>query len=141
MLIEKPFEKSGTPMSNALIIEEINKAILAHGAWKMRLREAIAKGNSELPIEDTKRDDCCAFGRWLRSADLDAELKASLTHKTIARLHKDFHQSAGKVLEEAVQDRLDSAISLLEGEFGECSQTLIIALTKWKRELATAKAA
>ena len=128
-------------MSNALVVEQINKALFAHGAWKMRLREAISKGNSELSVENAKRDDCCAFGKWLHSADLDADLKASLAHKTITRLHRDFHQSAGKVLGEAVQDHQDSAISLLKGEFGDCSQTLIIALTKWKRELSTAEAA
>ena len=124
-------------MSNARVVEEINKALFAHGAWKMRLREAISKGLSELPIEDAKRDDCCAFGKWLHSANLDADLRGSATHQAIISLHKAFHQSAGQVLEEAVQDHQDKAVSLLKGEFGECSQTLIVALTKWKRELSS----
>lgn len=124
-------------MSNARVVEEINKALLAHGAWKLRLREAISKGLSERPIEDAKRDDCCAFGKWLHSTKLDADLRGSTTHQTIMRLHKAFHQSAGEVLEEAVQDHPNKAVSLLKGDFGECSQTLIVALTKWKRELTT----
>ncbi len=128
-------------MSHADVIEEINKALFAHGAWKMRLRSAISKGDSELTSEQVKRDDCCEFGKWLRSSSIEPEIRASKPHQVISRLHKEFHASAGKVLEEAVRDHRDSAISLLKGEFGDCSQTLIIALTKWKRQLSGSKAA
>lgn len=128
-------------MSNTDIIEEINKALFAHGAWKMRLRGAIGKGSSELTPEEAKCDDCCAFGKWLHGTAIEPELRAGKPHQVIVRLHKQFHQSAGKVLEAAIEDNRDGAISLLKGEFGDCSQSLIIALTKWKRELSTGRKA
>ncbi len=128
-------------MSNAEVIEEINKALFAHGAWKMRLRAAISKGSSDLSLDEVKRDDCCAFGKWLHGSTVDPETRAGMPHQVATRLHREFHLSAGRVLEQAVHDHKDTAISLLKGEFGDHSQKLMIALTKWKRELARSKAA
>lgn len=128
-------------MSNANVIEEINKALFAHGAWKMRLRSAISKGSSELVPDTAKRDDCCAFGQWLHGSSVDPEVRASLPHQVATRLHKEFHLSAGQVLEQAIHDNRSGAISLLKGEFADRSRTLMIALTKWKRQLSRSRAA
>ena len=128
-------------MSNADVIEEINKALFAHGAWKMRLRDAISKGSSDMTVDTASRDDCCAFGKWLHGNEIDQHVRGSAAHQTATKLHKEFHLSAGKVLDEALHDHKDKAVSLLKGEFGDRSQTLMIALTKWKRDLDKAKAA
>lgn len=128
-------------MAQIDVIEEIDKALFAHGAWKMRLREAISKGSSDLTPEIARRDDCCAFGQWLHSAGVDPKLRASVSHQTATQLHKEFHVAAGKVLEEALRENRSGAISLLKGEFNDRSRTLMIALTGWKRELGKSKAA
>lgn len=128
-------------MPNEIMVNEINKAIFAHGAWKMRLRDAISKGSSDMTVDTAKRDDCCAFGKWLHGTEITSHVHGSAQHQTAIRLHKEFHLSAGKVLDEALKDHKDKAISLLKGEFGERSETLMIALTKWKHELSKSEAA
>lgn len=52
-------------MSKNEMLEEVQNAIRAHGAWKLRLKTAIATGSSSLKVDDVARDDCCDFGKWL----------------------------------------------------------------------------
>lgn len=50
-------------MSNQQILEEIQKATGAHGAWKLRLRTATLTGKSDFTPQKVKCDDQCEFGK------------------------------------------------------------------------------
>lgn len=128
-------------MSGTRMIEEINNAIYAHGAWKLQLRTAITKGSSNMAPATVRCDDQCAFGRWLYGSTLSAETRDAMPYKVVKRLHAEFHTCAGTVLEHALAKRTDTASSLLSGEFNDRSQVLLVALAKWKQELATQKVA
>ena len=119
------------------MITAINDAIGAHGAWKMRLRAAIARGNGDVTSATACKDDQCPFGKWLYSSALSPEMKAGVPYGVIRRLHAEFHQSAGSVL--AYVERKDGAAAnrVLEGEFADRSEKLVRALTKWKGEMTT----
>jgi hypothetical protein len=122
-------------MSNANTIDEILKAMNAHGAWKLRLRSAIVTGNSDVSPEVAKCDDKCDFGKWLLGSSGTAEVRGDAHYQRIRQLHADFHKSAGEVLQSALNNQTDRANALLAGSFSEQSHTLMVELTKWKREL------
>lgn len=117
------------------MIKEINDAIGAHGAWKLKLRTAISVGKSDVEPATVRCDDRCALGRWLYGSTLDDSTKSGKPYQVIRRLHAEFHHSAATVLESALAGRKDQATQALEGEFKERSEKLVRALTKWKGEL------
>ena len=116
-------------------IEQLNNAIGAHGAWKLKLRVAIASGQSDVPPEKACRDNRCPFGRWIHGDTIDAATQAGKPYQVVRRLHAEFHQSAANVLEHAIAARKNEAQQAFEGEFTELSDKLVRALAKWKGEL------
>ncbi|MEW7007416.1 CZB domain-containing protein [Lentilitoribacter sp. EG35] len=122
-------------MSNNTIRENIQKAIGAHGAWKMKLRTAITHGSSEITPDKVRCDDQCEFGKWLYSPSIDPQTRNGKPYQVVRRLHAEFHVCAADVLEHAVNQRAQQAGELIEGEFADRSKILTKALTKWKGEL------
>lgn len=122
-------------MSKNEMLKEVQNAIRAHGAWKLRLKTAIATGSSTLKIDDVARDDCCEFGKWLYSNKISPATKQGKPYQVIKRLHGEFHQCAGSVLKEVTAGKREAATSLLNGPFTDKSETLVMALGKWKGEI------
>lgn len=122
-------------MSNAEMVQEINSAIGAHGAWKLKLRVAITTGTSEVAPEKVCKDDRCPFGRWIYGPTLDSMTRAGKPYQVVRRLHAEFHQSAADVLRLALAARKADADAMFQGTFAERSDKLVRALTKWKGEL------
>lgn len=118
----------------------ISNAIGAHGAWKMRLRKAIATRASDLNPMEVRCDDRCEFGKWLYGADIDAATKAGMPYQVVQRLHAEFHQAAAEVIDAATHAQDDLAAALMEEDFTPKSDKLVRALTKWKREATEAMA-
>lgn len=116
-------------------VKEINDAIGAHGAWKLRLRTAISMGKSDVEPATVRCDDRCAFGRWINGPTIDGHTRSGKPYQVIHRLHAEFHQAAATVLESALAGRKEHATQILEGEFRERSEKLVRALTKWKGEI------
>lgn len=117
-------------------IQEIDKAISAHGMWKTRLKSVVATGQSEVPPALIKVDNQCEFGKWLYSPALSQEDKASDNYSTVRRLHSEFHKVAGRVVELAVGGNRSEAEALLSmnGEFSTVSAQLTQAMMAWKKE-------
>jgi len=122
-------------MSTSFYAEEITAGIGAHGAWKMKLKTAIATGSSELKPNVVRCDDQCALGKWLHSTKIDPQTKLGMPYKVNKRVHAEFHECAARVLELALAGNVQDANVLLEGEFKERSDKVVRALTKWKGEL------
>lgn len=122
-------------MSNVGMVEQINSAIGAHGAWKLKLRVAMSSGASEIDPEKACKDDRCPFGRWIHGDEIDAVTKQGKPYQVVRRLHAEFHQSAANVLRHAITARKPEAEALFTGEFTERSEKLVRALAKWKGEL------
>ena len=122
-------------MSNAAMVQEINSAIGAHGAWKLKLRVAISTGSSEVAPEKVCKDDRCPFGRWIYGPTIDSTTRAGKPYQVVRRLHAEFHQSAADVLRLALDSRKKEADAMFQGAFAERSDKLVRALAKWKGEL------
>lgn len=122
-------------MANVEMVEQINNAIGAHGAWKLKLRVAMSSGTSEIDPDRACRDDKCPFGRWIHGETIDPITKQGKPYQVVRRLHAEFHQSAANVLRHAISARKSEAEHLFAGEFAERSDKLVRALAKWKGEL------
>lgn len=121
--------------NNAEMIEQINNAIGAHGAWKLKLRLAMSSGTSEIDPDRACVDNKCPFGKWIYGDTIDATTRAGKPYQVVRRLHAEFHESAANTLRYAINDRKSKAEQLFEGEFAERSDKLVRALAKWKGEL------
>ena len=112
--------------------ESVTLAISAHGIWKTRLNSAIVSGKCDIDPKEARRDDACAFGKWLKSF-----ATTSIRRQRIAELHTRFHAVAARVLDVALTGKKREAMALLAvgGEYESISAQLIREMTEWKREL------
>lgn len=118
--------------------QQIDKAISAHGAWKIKLDKAIKTGKTEVPVEVISSDSQCAFGQWLYDKDLPAAVKSSKRYRSIMELHAHFHKSAGDIAKCACNGQKERATQLISigGEFYTSSSELVKSLDAWKVELS-----
>lgn len=112
----------------------INQAVGAHGMWKNRLKEAIASGSAEIPVDTIGADDQCVFGKWLYGPHLSVADKATEYYKAVLTLHSQFHKTAARVAELALAGKKQEADTLLTGEFAEASVSLTSAMMEWKSQ-------
>ena len=119
--------------------QQIEMALAAHAAWKERLRQAIDTRSSATPVDTVRRDDQCAFGKWLTGPTLSRDLKRTAGYEKCRRLHSRFHAAAGSVLAAALAGRKDEANRAMCGgsEFAEISTQLTSALVAWDESLKT----
>lgn len=113
---------------------EINKAIGAHGVWKVRLREAIESGTSDHSPETVGADSACEFGKWLYAIPV-AERPAEFWGQ-VQKVHARFHQEAGKILRLALEGKRDEALELttdMRGDFVTASIEMTDVLSRWKK--------
>ncbi len=122
--------KSGT--DSTAHIEQIIKAIGAHGKWKDRLIQAIETGTSDITLEKASADNQCEFGKWLYSLPNTDQRTEECRHA--AALHACFHREAGKVLRLALGGKKDQARKCLavNQSFGAASDKLTTHMLSWK---------
>ena len=119
---------------------QITKAIGAHGAWKRRLADAVARGSHTMDAAAVATSDGCAFGRWLR--DVHATDADRAAHENASRLHAQFHRDAAGVLVAISRGEIARARAALEpgGAFAEASRVLTKAMIEWRRQTPVAAA-
>ncbi|MDF8335162.1 CZB domain-containing protein [Novosphingobium cyanobacteriorum] len=110
---------------------QIQAAIHAHLAWKVRLRAAVLSGTSTMTPEMAKRDDICAMGTWLYSPSFDERAKQGHYFEDVIRAHALFHQAAGEVLHHARNGEKATAGQLMHEAFIPRSDRLVCLLEEW----------
>lgn len=115
---------AGTPQ------EQIQKAITAHGIWKVRLSQSVEAGSADMTVNVVRADNQCPLGQWLYGP-IDSALKASERYATVKELHARFHQAAGDVLALSLARKRTDALAAMEfgSTFKQSSAKLVIALT------------
>ena len=88
--------------------QHLDKAIVAHGQWKMRLKRAIDTGSSEFAPATVSRDDQCDLGKWLHTG-ATAQERSSPYYAQTVQAHQQFHKVAGGVLGNALAGRKGEA--------------------------------
>jgi hypothetical protein len=120
------------------MVEQIDKAVAAHGLWKTRLGQSIA-GTLSLNPGEIGVDNRCEFGKWLHS--LGGTSAASDPHyKEVFELHKAFHKAAAEVVTKVIAgDKIGAKASVgLQGEYTAVSSRLTTKLVEWKRKASKA---
>jgi len=118
-------------------VQEIEKAIGAHGMWKARLKAAIDTGKSEMPVETIRVDNQCEFGKWLYGATLSAQDKTSPHYSKVKELHAQFHKTAARVAALALSGKKAEAEKMIAsgGEYAEASAKLTGAMMEWDKSV------
>jgi len=116
--------------------DQITKAIGAHGAWKRRLAEALARGSHSEDVGTVAKSDVCAFGRWL-GAVAPSGTDAAF-HQRATTLHAQFHREAAGVLTLIGHRDLQAARVALGpgGSFAEASRVLTKTMIDWRNHTA-----
>ena len=116
-------------------IEELDKAIGAHGMWKARLKSAVDTGKTDAPVETIRQDNQCAFGKWLYGPAPTAADQASDHLKSVKALHAQFHRTAASVAELALRGKKAEAEKMMAfgGEYAAISGKLTQAMMEWKK--------
>lgn len=73
---------------------------------------AIDTGQSDVPVEQARRNDACAFGKWLSSGVNPADQRSPHYARAV-ELHTRFHQAAGRVLTFALEHHKNEAASAI----------------------------
>ena len=115
------------------IVEEINKAVAAHGMWKARLRQEIDAGKSDFTAAGVSVDNKCDFGKWLYALP-EADHQNPEWQK-VHDLHAKFHREAARVLGLALGGKkADAEAGLGQGsQFAKISLELTGAMIEWKK--------
>jgi methyl-accepting chemotaxis protein len=115
---------------------DIESAVAAHAQWKVKLRSAIASGET-LDARSISADDCCALGKWLHG-DAKRLMAGRPAFADCLGKHAVFHREAGRVAEAINAKKMDVANAMLEGgtAYAQASSAVGVALGRLKRELA-----
>lgn len=121
------------------LLEAIKKATGAHGAWKLKLTNAINGGKSEHNVTDVARDNLCEFGKWLYGDDIPENVSKTNEYEEIRKLHAEFHKTASHVLDLALKGKKEEAKAFMEqgGKYHNISSELISKLTSWKTKISS----
>ena len=121
--------------ANEVDVEQIRKAIAAHGDWKEKLTAAIDSGSSPADPDVVGVDDKCAFGIWLYG--LSDSVKAGERWRNICALHATFHAQAGATLSLAIAGKTEEASASMKfgGAYQHASTALTLALVDWAHSL------
>lgn len=119
------------------LADQVQKALVAHSAWKVRLAQAIETGGSEFSPKIVRRDDQCALGKWLYS-EIAPTLRGD-NYEKVRALHAEFHLAAAGVLTLALEGRKAEAQAAMftVQDFGRASTRLTIALDAWRTAART----
>ncbi|MGN8245907.1 methyl-accepting chemotaxis protein [Cellulomonas soli] len=120
-------------LSSGIEVHPLRAALVAHAAWKRRLRDSIDTGRMPqgTTLAAAGRDDACAFGKWLHGTEARA-LDAARC-RTVTALHAEFHRSAARVLTEATAGRAEAArAAMAAGDgYAGAAAALTDALVEW----------
>jgi methyl-accepting chemotaxis protein len=113
--------------------EFLNKAIMAHSAWKGRLRKAIDGG--EIPdAASVRADNQCDLGKWLNG---DGKSHQNLPeYQELKSQHAQFHKAAADVVEMIKKgDKAKAQADLESGSFAGASTKVVNAISNLRHKI------
>jgi hypothetical protein len=135
VVVPRAMQRLGATASvkaGVLDAEQIGLAIGAHGTWKLRLKEAIHTGKSQIEAATARADDKCAFGKWFYG--LPEVARKSETAVKVRTLHAEFHEVVGHIIEMALAGKEGEAEKAMQrgSRFASLSSELTQVMMEWK---------
>ncbi len=117
-------------------VDQINRAISAHGEWKTRIQLAIHSGKIDTTPELIYQDNLCTFGQWLYGDALSPHDKESSHYKRVKEIHTEFHKVASRVIKLALDGKRAEAEAMMafRGEYTTLSSKLTQAMIAWRND-------
>jgi methyl-accepting chemotaxis protein len=113
----------------------LNEALSAHADWKVKLRSAIFQ-KSTLDAVSLGRDDCCAFGKWLRG---EARIKygSQEVYRECIESHTAFHRMAGKIATLINAGKYEEAETALGApDYSSATMKVGVAIKRLQKDMA-----
>jgi len=119
----------------ATLKDQIQKAMTAHGVYKVKLGQAVETGATDMPVAVVAATDKCPTGDWLGA--MDSATKASPHYSTVKDLHATFHKVSADVMALSIARKRTEALGAMEmgSTFKQTSAKLIMALSAWSDSL------
>ncbi|ARE38702.1 hypothetical protein RGUI_0561 [Rhodovulum sp. P5] len=121
------------------MIELIDVAVAGHMERHLLLQKAIERGRRGPEPENVADPKICRLGKWLYGSEIDEATRRSEAFTVVNRLHNNFHDCAGRIMDLARDFKPEQATALLHGEYKTHSDKLVRALLLWKQELLMAE--
>ena len=116
-------------------VGDLEQAIAAHVHWMTLLRQAVLDAVSGIDVESIAAHNQCEFGKWLHGPGVSPDERLTDHYLEVRRLHAEFHELAGRIVELAAADQVAEAYTLLYGEYITLSGRLILAMRAWQSKL------
>ena len=122
-------------MSKSEIEYNINKAIVSHSTWKVRLRKAIKTQSSDFSVDFVRSPHNCEFGQWLKKDE--AILNDYPAYDIVVNLHQMLHQETADIMTMALAGKSQEAEYALQqgSKFASISSKLTITMMTWKKNI------
>jgi hypothetical protein len=116
--------------------EQIQRAITAHGVFKVRLSLIVEAGTADMTAAAAAADNLCPVGQWLYEG-LGPSAKADPHYESVRALHATFHRAAGEVMALSLARKQGEALAAMEtpSTFKQASDKLVAALVAWSESL------
>ncbi|HEX7491636.1 MAG TPA: CZB domain-containing protein [Candidatus Limnocylindrales bacterium] len=123
-------------ITGANLKEQLQKAITAHGVFKVRLGQMVEAGTGEMTAAVAAADNKCPLGEWLYTG-IDASARSTPQYQNVKELHATFHHAAGEIVNLSAAHKRGEALAAMEmgSTFKQASAKLVVALSGWADSL------
>jgi hypothetical protein len=110
---------------------DVNKAVIAHRAWKEKLATYIAHPDHSLNSVEAGANDRCELGQWIKKEA--GKFAGNAEFIKLNGEHTRFHRAAADVIRRADTEHVGEEIALgAKSEFGAASAAVVSAIMAMK---------
>jgi len=112
---------------------DFDAALLAHTAWKRKLKVYLEKPDHSLQAPEVAVDNKCKLGEWIHGEG--RKYAASPVFKTLTAEHARFHKAAAELVRRANSgENVDAEVALCaSSEFAKATTSVVNALVELKK--------
>jgi methyl-accepting chemotaxis protein len=114
---------------------DLDEAVKAHAAWKMRLQAYIRQPDKSIDAAEVARDDCCPLGQWLHG-DGKGLISGLPEYETLIAEHARFHRAVGDAVKmaDAGHNVLEEHVLAWDSEFAAASRNVVTTIVQIKKK-------
>ena len=127
----------GLPQGNKTM--DFDAALLAHSAWKRKLKAYLEKPDRSLQASEVALDNKCKLGEWITGEG--RKHAASPLFKTLTAEHARFHKAAAELVRRAnLGENVDEEVALgASSEFAKATAAVVGAIAEMKKNTTDAR--